>query len=289
MNRAWIPLILTAILWVSGCGSDAGGGEVDYLVTIKTPMGNMKAILYEETPLHKSNFLDLAREGKYDNTKWHRIIEGFMIQGGDVYGGNREPEGSRIPAEIVPGLYHIKGALAAARQGDGVNPEKKSSSCQFYIVDGESYDILTTNLGLLNAKFSEMVQADPQGNRDVIMEYQEALQTGGQRGAIKYVCDIKDRISEATGTDFTQPMLSEEQGKCYKDAGGGAASLDGEYTVFGQVVEGLDVIDKIAAVQTGPGDRPLQELTMTMEVTKVAKSEITEKYGYEYPLTSTQP
>ncbi len=267
-------------LW--GCDSTADG-DSDYLITIKTPMGDMKAILYDETPLHKANFLKLAEEGKYDNTLWHRVIEGFMIQGGDVYGGNREPEGGRIPAEIRPNLYHVKGALAAARQGDGINPERKSSSCQFYIVHGEAYDKLVTDLALLNAKFGEMVNQDPQGYQDIIEGYQQAVTVGGQRGAIDFIYEQRDLVAAETQSDFRRP-LGGQKDEIYREAGSGSPFLDEGYTVFGQVVEGLDVIDKIAAVQTGPGDKPLEEIDMTIKVSTMAKSKITEKYGYEYPV-----
>lgn len=266
-----------------GCGP--GESEsTDYVVTIETPMGDMKAILYEETPLHKENFVKLAKEGKYDNTLWHRVIQEFMIQGGDVYGGNQEPEGGRIPAEIVPGKYHVKGALAAARQGNQVNPQRKSSSCQFYIVQGQPYDMLVTDLGLLNTKFGEMCNNDPQKHQEVIEGYQEAIAAGGQRGAINFITSKKELVATETQTDFYKPMGAAEEA-AYKAAGAGTPFLDNEYTVFGMVVEGLDVIDKIAAVQTGPGDKPLEELDMKVSVKQVLKSEITEKYGYEYPIT----
>ncbi|MEM9328245.1 MAG: peptidylprolyl isomerase [Bacteroidota bacterium] len=282
MYKAWALPLAVGMIMLAGCSGSTNSADMDYLVTIQTPMGSMKAILYEETPLHKANFLKLAEEGKYDNTLWHRVIEGFMIQGGDVYGGNQEPEGGRIPAEIVPGLFHVKGALAAARQGDQINPEKKSSSCQFYIVDGEPYERLTTNLGLLNSKFGEMVNSDADLYRDILLSYQEALQTGGREGAIGYVYSIKDQIAEATNTNFEQP-LPPDQDAAYKAAGAGTMFLDSQYTVFGKVVEGLDVIDKIAAVETGQGDKPTEEIDMTMKVESVPKAEITEKYGYQYP------
>ena len=147
-------------LFLSACNDK----NKDYLVTIHTEFGDMKAILYNETPLHKSNFIELAKSGKYDSTTWHRVIEGFMIQGGDIYAkdGASEPADARIPAEIVEGFLHTKGALAAARQGDRTNPEKKSSSCQFYIVDGKSFsnEELTIDQQKLNQGVSKMLQND---------------------------------------------------------------------------------------------------------------------------------
>ncbi len=282
-NKTWLRnLLFIAILIATACGPSEDG-STDYLVTIETPMGDMKAILYEETPLHKANFIQLAKEGKYDNTIWHRVIQGFMIQGGDVYGGNQEPEGGRIPAEIKPGIYHVRGALAAARQSDEINPERKSSSCQFYVVQGEPYEKLITDLGLLNAKFGEMLSKDPQKHKELIEGYQEAITNGGQRGAIDFIYGQKELCSTETGTDF-EKLLGGEKDDIYKKAGGGTTFLDGNYTVFGMVVEGLDVIDKIAAVTTGPGDKPLDDITMEISVKSVSKSEITEKYGYQYPV-----
>ncbi len=281
MIKKCLSAVVMALVLV-GCGP--GESEsVDYLITIETPKGDMKAILYDETPLHKENFIKLAKEGKYDNTLWHRVIQEFMIQGGDVYGGNQEPEGGRIPAEIVPGKFHVKGALAAARQGNQINPERKSSSCQFYIVQGQPYDMLVTDLGLLNAKFGEMCNNDPQKHQEVIEGYQEAIAAGGQRGAINYISSKKDLVAKETETDFYKPMAAGAE-QAYKAAGAGTPFLDNEYTVFGMVVEGLDVIDKIAAVQTAPGDNPLEDLDMQVSVKEVLKSEITEKYGYEYPI-----
>ena len=279
-TRIFQSLFLVSILLLVGCSSAKSENE-DYLIEIKTPMGDMKAILFEETPLHKANFIKLVEEGKYDNTLWHRVIEGFMIQGGDVYGGNREPEGSRIPAEIVEGLYHVKGAIAAARQGNQINPEKKSSSCQFYIVHGEPYEVLTTDLYQLNNAFGELVNSDPERFNDLIFKYQEAVTNNGQRGGINFILSQREFIESETNRDFGF-ALTPNQEKAYKEAGFGTNSLDGEYTVFGKVVEGLAVIDKIAKVPTGNANKPLEDIDMTISLKTVPKSEITEKYGYSY-------
>ncbi|MEX0884381.1 MAG: peptidylprolyl isomerase, partial [Cyclobacteriaceae bacterium] len=112
--------------------------EKDYLVTIETKYGNMYAVLYDETPIHKENFIQLAVEGRFDSTEFHRIIEDFMIQGGDVFGkeGLSREEWYTLPPEFNQDLIHEKGSMAAAREGDNLNPEKRSSGCQFYIVEG---------------------------------------------------------------------------------------------------------------------------------------------------------
>jgi peptidyl-prolyl cis-trans isomerase B (cyclophilin B) len=192
-------------------------------VEIQTDYGNMLVLLYDATPQHRDNFIKLAEEGFFDDLLFHRVINGFMIQGGDPNSKNAKPEdrlgsggpGYQIPAEFVDSLIHLKGALAAARTGDQVNPEKKSSGSQFYIVQGR-----------------------PVTERQLsIMEAQK---------------------------DFN---YSSDQKAAYLELGG-TPQLDRGYTVFGMVIEGLDVIDKIAAVKTLPGDRPAKDVKMKIRVIK---------------------
>lgn len=198
-----------------------GTKEKDTYVKIETSMGNIVVKLYNETPLHRDNFIKLVKEGTYDGLLFHRVIRNFMIQGGDPNSRNAKPGqmlgdgtlGYTIPAEFVPGLFHKKGALAAARQGDQVNPRKESSSCQFYIVQGE-----------------------------------------------KWTVDRLKMIEQRMGKRFTP-----EQMEVYANVGG-TPFLDGDYTVFGEVVEGLEVIDKIASVQCGAQDRPVNDVTMKMTI-----------------------
>ena len=198
-------------------------GEKEYYVKIETSYGDMVVKLYNETPLHRDNFIKLVKEGTYDGLIFHRVINQFMIQGGDPKSRDAKPGqmlgdgelGYTIPAEFVPGLYHKKGALAAARQGDEVNPQKASSSCQFYIVQGTTWD----------------------ANRLKMVE-------------------------QRMGKSFTP-----EQAEVYATLGG-TPFLDGDYTVFGEVVEGMEVIDKIAAVQCGPMDRPIEDVKMKMSIIK---------------------
>lgn len=188
--------------------------EKETLVLIKTTLGNITVKLYNDTPLHRDNFIKLINEGWYNNSPFHRVINNFMIQGGQNADGTVDP-GYTIPAEFRANHIHKKGALAAARQGDHVNPKKASSGCQFYIVQGQ---VLT---------------------EAHIQLYQQRY-----------------------GLTFT-----EEQIKAYTTVGG-TPHLDGEYTVFGEVVDGLDVIDKIAKVKTGYMDVPVEAVTMTIEILK---------------------
>ena len=176
----------------------------DILVTFSTSFGDIKVVLFDQTPKHKENFLKLAKQGYYNNTTFHRIIQNFMIQGGDANTKDEDPYndgtgdiGYRIPAEIFPNLKHVRGAVAAARNN---NPQKESSGSQFYIVQNHN----------------------------------------------------------------------------------GTPHLDNNYTVFGQVIAGLDVIDKIAEQPKGAMDRPTTPIRMQVKVEKMKKKKITKEYGYEY-------
>ncbi len=184
------------------------------IVLIKTDLGDIKVKLYNETPIHRDNFLKLASNGKYDGSIFHRVIPQFMIQGGGTNGGTQDI-GEQIPAEIRQQFIHKRGALAAARMGDNVNPERKSSGSQFYIVQGR-----------------------------------------------KYTAQDLQMMAQRTGFAYTQEQIDEYV------KNGGAPHLDGAYTVFGEVLEGMDVVDKIAAVERNAADKPLQDIKMTMKVLK---------------------
>lgn len=276
--KRFIAITMVLAGFLSACDDNK-----DFVVVIHTEYGDMKAILYEETPLHKKNFLELAKAGKYDSTTWHRVINEFMIQGGDVNAkeGTRESDEDRIPAEIVSGFYHTKGALAAARQGDQVNPGKKSSSTQFYIVHGKKYtkDELTVDQVKLNQGISKML-SDPKFE-DLMSQFQELSKVRDFKGMNDLAMANKDLVEEELGIDVSLE-IEPERLELYTTVGG-APHLDKEYTVFGRVVEGLDVIDKIATVKTGRMDKPQSNTYMTMEVEMMPKKKITELYGYTYP------
>jgi peptidyl-prolyl cis-trans isomerase B (cyclophilin B) len=277
MKNLLLPLVvLVAVL--SGCKQSK-----DYVVTIHTEFGDMKAILYEETPRHKENFIELVQSGAYDSTTWHRVIQDFMIQGGDVYAkeGGQEPAEDRIPAEIVDGFYHTKGALAAARQGDQLNPEKKSSGTQFYIVDGRKFteDELTTDQVKLNQAISQMLQDDQYDSlRQLFIELQQA---NDYQAMNQLALDSRKYVEQEMDMEVSKEF-DPKRLELYTTTEG-APHLDNEYTVFGRVVEGLDVIDRIAGVMKNNNDRPVNDTYLTMDVEMVPKKEITEKYGYEYP------
>ena len=242
-------------------------------VQISTSYGDIVVKLYDETPAHRDNFLKLTREGMYDGTLFHRVIKGFMIQGGDPDSKNAAPGqqlgsgdvGYTLPAEFVyPTYYHKRGVLSAARQGDQVNPERRSSGCQFYIVWGEVYT--PEQLQQFEARqnqsrgqqiFDELAQQHIDSIRAM---YDRNDQQGLMALQNKLVAETEKRLKTEPGFHFT-----EEQVKAYTTIGG-TPHLDSQYTVFGEVVSGLDVVEKIQQAATDSRDRPLEDIKMTVKV-----------------------
>lgn len=247
----------------------------------------MVAVLYDETPKHKENFLKLAREGYYDGMLFHRVIQGFMIQGGDPdsktattgqHLGMGGP-GYEVDAEFNPKFFHMKGALSAARTGDQVNPMRKSSGSQFYIVQGTVLPAqqLEYDQAKLNTAFSTMFQMlEHKPLFDSLMQIRD---TGDVAAYNAKVISLIPRVEKETGIMIRMPA---DRVQAYSTVGG-APHLDGEYTVFGRVIKGLEVIDKIAALPTSPDERPVTDIRMEMEVDELSREEITSKYGYQYP------
>ena len=273
--------LLSISLLLLGLIAGAQNPKKDKLVKIKTSFGEMTVVLFDETPLHKANFITLAESGRYDSTIFHRVINEFMVQGGDIYRKPNETQSSdddRLPAEFVPSLFHHKGALAAARTN---NPEKKSSSCQFYIVQGKVYDKdeLTIDQNKLNQTFAKLLQEGKIDSiRNQLIELQKEKKFDEMNDLIANSCDY---LEEVSGEKLRKEM-SPERLEAYTTIGG-TPHLDDEYTVFGKVIEGLEVIDKIAAVETKRGDAPVENVHMTMEVIELSKKKITKTYGFTYP------
>ncbi|WP_181304327.1 peptidylprolyl isomerase [Rufibacter sp. XAAS-G3-1] len=199
--------LLTMLLLLSVAGMAQKKSKKDYLVTISTPQGIIRLVLFEDTPKHRENFLKLVKQKFYDGTTFHRVIKDFMIQGGDPNTKDSDPDndgagnpGYTLPAEILPHHKHVYGALAAARMGDEMNPNRESSGSQFYLVENHE----------------------------------------------------------------------------------GVPFLDKQYTVYGQVIDGLSVIDKIADAPKDYRDRPTQDIKMTVTANKMKKKKITKLYGYRY-------
>ncbi len=279
--------LIVAVL-INSCAQE----PKDYVVTFKTQYGDMVAILYEETPKHKANFVKLAKQHYFDGTLFHRVIKDFMIQGGDPdsrkvkpgeHLGNGGP-GYTIPAEFNPKFFHEKGALSAARLSDPVNPSQSSSGSQFYIVEGTimhpaeveklKYDKSKLDIGL------RKMLADPKNK--TLLDSLHALQLSSDDETFQEkLFSLVPRIENETGVKVIREV-SPEKAKAYTTLGG-AAYLDMQYTVFGKVVRGLEVIDKIAAQPGDAADRPLVDIPMTVSIEEMSKSKITKLYGYQYP------
>jgi cyclophilin family peptidyl-prolyl cis-trans isomerase len=261
----------------------------DHVVTIKTSYGDMVAILYDETPKHKENFIKLAEAHFFDSTLFHRVIQGFMIQGGDPDSKKAQPgiplgrggPGYTIDAEFNPKFFHERGALSAARLSDAQNPTKASSGSQFYIVQGTKMteEELKTDFLKLNQGMQQFFQ-DP-ANRPAYDSIVRLYESGDTKAYQQYMMALKPRVEKATGIS-TSKTVPPEILKAYTTVGG-APNLDGDYTVFGKVIKGLEVVDKIAATSIGPGDRPVEDIRMTVTVEEMPKKKIEELYGYKYP------
>lgn len=290
MNKL-LSIVFLLVLF-SGCGQ--GGGDAkgnDYVVTIKTEFGDMIAILYDETPKHKENFIKLAKEKYFDGMLFHRVIKDFMIQGGDPDSKNATPDqhlgmggpGYTIPAEINPKFFHEKGALSAARLGDDQNPNKESSGSQFYIVQGkvmtdEELEGMKFNQQKLMGGLRQMYQS--QQHQPLFDSLQQLYASGDMQRYQSFLFSIAPRIEKATGTKIIKE-LNPAAIEAYKTVGG-TPFLDDEYTVFGKVIKGLEVVDKITAQPMGNADRPVTDIKMTVTVEEMSRAEVTKKYGYQY-------
>jgi peptidyl-prolyl cis-trans isomerase B (cyclophilin B) len=272
-----ILFFILSVLSFTACGKDK-----DYVVTISTRHGDIKAILFDDTPEHKANFLDLAESGRFDSTFFHRVIQGFMIQGGDVYSKEGLPaqDWPTLPAEIRSNHVHTKGMLAAARQGDAINPQKRSNGSQFYIVQGRTYEELelTTDFpALQKAVFQFMQLASQQKMKE---EYTRLYQEGKLDSLNLLLLSKRDEIAKTLSISLTKPY-TKEQIQAYAELGG-APHLDFEYTVFGQVISGLEVVDKIAAEPT-TREVPNQAVMIKVTVEKMSRKQIEKEFGYVYP------
>lgn len=244
-------------------------------VRIKTTLGDITISLYDETPKHRDNFIKLVKEGFYNGTLFHRVIKDFMIQGGDP-DSKGAPKGKMlgtggpgytIPAEFVyPKYFHKRGALSAARLGDEVNPERESSGSQFYIVWGKVYK--PQELKQMERQM-EMQQQQTIFNQ-LAKEHRAEIMTLRRNRDREGLQQLQDKLVEETqlkSNEMDKPSFTEEQVKAYTTVGG-TPFLDNQYTVFGEVTEGLDIVEKIQQVETLRGDRPKEDVSMTMEITE---------------------
>lgn len=254
----------------------------DQIVVLKTKFGDIRILLYDQTPKHKQNFLYLAKEGLYDSTLFHRVIRNFMIQGGDVNGrpGMEARIDYTVPAEFVDTLIHHRGAVAAARQGDQVNPQRASSGSQFYIVQGlvQSEAELTTDMAKLN-QFVPRISEIP-GYEHMTDTLNAIYYAQGSEAYYQKLLSLKPVLEEAFSVSLNRDY-PERRMKIYTSIGG-TPHLDDAYTVFGRVVEGMEVVDQIAAVQTAQGDRPVEDIYLKVELEDISPAQLQKRYPWPF-------
>lgn len=242
-------------------------------IRIITTEGTITVRLYDETPLHRDNFIKLVKEGTLNGTLFHRVIKDFMIQGGDPDSigapagkmlGTGGP-GYTIPAEIkFPELFHKRGALSAARLGDDMNPKRESSGSQFYIVWGKVYkepELKQLEKQMAMQQQQTVFNAITAEHRDAIMN----LRRNRDRDGLLALQEELIALSKQRCKEMGNPEFTPQQRETYTTLGG-TPFLDGQYTVFGEVTEGLDVVERIQACETLRGDRPKQDVSMTFEI-----------------------
>ena len=263
-------IVALSVIGFSGCESAPEGADVK----ITTDFGNIYVKLYDETPKHKENFLKLAKAGFYDNTTFHRVMKEFMIQGGDPNTiDNSGPAGQggpgyTLPREIQSQFFHKKGAFAAARMPDQANPNWESSGSQFYIVVGkkwtdEEMDGMEQQVGMMiDSHVSAQWQSDPKNGWVRTIDLQ-ALQTNNPDSFAIVDARIKEEFG-AFRSQWPTFKLTPQQREVYKTIGG-TPFLDQTYTVFGEVVGGMEVVDEMINVETQPGDVPTKEIRMTVK------------------------
>lgn len=272
LSVATLAAMLIAMLPMASCGGDKGAetraeaadssatnNPSDSIKNVKikfqTSLGDFTVLLYDDTPLHRDNMVKLVNEHFYDGLLFHRVIKDFMVQGGDpdskdaVAGqmlGSGDP-GYTIPAEILPNHFHTRYALAAARTGDQVNPERRSSGSQFYVVTGNKVDSAQLFSMAMQRAFNDLVQQ----NADAIRQMQS---TGDRAGLNAMQAEFEAKAKEQAAS-----LVPAEVAKAYATVGG-APFLDGQYTVYGEVVDGFKTIDAIEGVKTGAADRPIEDV-----------------------------
>ena len=273
MTSNKILLICLAFMALTACNAGSKRqtnhhmeNEKRTLVKLETTMGNITVALYNETPKHRDNFIKLVKEGVYDSTLFHRVIKQFMIQAGDPDSKNASDTamlgsgdvGYTIPAEFNPKFFHKKGVLAAARQGDDVNPEKASSGCQFYIVTGRKF----TEPQLLGMENKINEQREEALFDSLARQHMKEIYKMRKAGDNAGLLELQDTL-EAQARELADKeekfRFTPEQIKAYSTIGG-APHLDGSYTVFGEVTEGMEVVDNIEIAKTNRADRPIENI-----------------------------
>lgn len=266
--QGWLKLVIAGCMVLSS--TVAMASDYDHYVLISTNMGNIKVRLYNDTPNHTNEFLKLVNNDHFDETLFYRVVENFVIQGGSSDSRNAPPgkhigygkSAKTIDSEFKDNHFHKKGALCAPRQPEKINHFKMSDISQFYIVDGRVWT--SEELDIIEKNNNNPIKAKLKQEYYVPRKEELArLKEEDPRGFNKLLREIKEKINfEYSLSDYLK--FSEEQRNAYTTIGG-LPDLDGEYTVFGEVVEGLEVIDKIAALKTDKNDRPLTDVVINVE------------------------
>lgn len=264
--------ICLAVLTLTACGAGTQKNTNDMenenrtRVKVETTLGHFTVALYDETPKHRDNFIKLVKEGVYDSTLFHRVIKQFMIQAGDPDSKQAADDamlgsgdvGYTVPAEFNPKFFHKKGVLAAARQGDDVNPEKASSGCQFYIVTGRVF----TQEQLVGMEKKINAQREEAIFNNLARKYMKEIFRMRKASDNDGLLALQDTLNQQTHELAKQEpkfRFTPEQIEAYSTVGG-APHLDGSYTVFGEVVDGMGVVDEIEKAKTNRADRPLENV-----------------------------
>jgi cyclophilin family peptidyl-prolyl cis-trans isomerase len=272
MKASRFLIICIIIAAITSCGASTKNNsknmssENQTIVKFETNVGDFTVALYNETPKHKENFIKLVKEGMYDSTLFHRVIKQFMVQAGDPKSKNASDTttlgagdvGYTIPAEFNNELFHKKGALAAARQGDEVNPEKASSGCQFYIVTGRKF----TEPKLLDMENQINEQREENIFNSLAQKHMKEIYKMRKAGDNEGLLELQDTLeSQASAMAMEEEpfKFTKKQIDAYTTIGG-TPHLDGAYTVFGEVIEGMDTIENIENSKTGRADRPTNDI-----------------------------
>jgi len=266
-------VIAVVLLLFAACNSHPD----ETLAKISTPYGDIVVKLYDSTVKHKANFIKLADAGYFNGTLFHRVIEKFMIQGGDPTSRNAKPgvllgDGDTnytIPFEYVPSYLHKRGAFAAARESDDVNPLKASSASQFYIVQGKVFtndelDAVELKVERRTKQYIMMDLLKKEGKEEELKAFRQMV----DRHDTAAIRRVVEKYHDAVEAQYlrTKPFkLTDEQRRVYTTLGG-TPHLDGAYTVFGEVISGMEIVDQIAAVKTDTNDRPLKDIPMNIKI-----------------------
>ena len=269
MNKSilYIGLIFILLMSMESCAKNSLKNNEEYHVKLETTYGDIIVKLYNETPVHRDNFIKLVNNGTYNGTLFHRVIQDFMIQAGDPTSKTAKPDqplgmgdvGYTLPAEFVyPQYYHKQGALAAARQGDATNPKRESSGCQFYIVWGQknsTHELNAIEKNMYQKEEARLFNAKVAERQEEIKQYriernQEKIDV--LRDSI--LADVHKEMEEKQTYKFT-----EQQRKDYTTIGG-TPHLDNDYTVFGEVVKGISIVAKISEARTNDKARPVEDI-----------------------------